>query len=181
LMETFLECGADPNSRIQSSAGNISISTCPVRFSRCNKKTCGFVEERGGHASLYDLVDFWQLENAEKLRELLSHKPTTQPEASDLETVDSDTADLDRAELDTENSEQECEPKDQEPEQEAQTIAGEAEIPEILLTSISESPSEEEIGAQVTTISGPNDLRIRLSLITKSPLATFTFGEYTAQ
>ncbi|KAH0536518.1 hypothetical protein FGG08_006614 [Glutinoglossum americanum] len=173
LIENFLNSGANPNLRIQYT-NDLGLMISTVSFGSRNKITCGFVEERGGHVSLYDLVNLWQLENAEKLLELIVREPTTQPELSNSKTVCSDTA-----ECNTGNSEQECEPRDQEPEQ-VQKIAGEAEIQEILLTAISEPPAKEEIEAQATAISGPNNLRVRLSPNIRSPLATFTFGEYTA-
>src|SRR5208282_5625207 len=85
------------------------------------KKTREYIKTKGGAgASLYDMVDFWQLENAVKLKELMELKLAPQPEAPDSETSDFFKAD----------SEQEGETEDQHVKTEPQIVPDTVETSE---------------------------------------------------
>jgi hypothetical protein len=177
LLYILLRSGEDPTLRLQSNTLGFEIDRFPNKFwrvySASGKKTLEYIKRNGGKAgaSLHDLVDFWQLENAVKLKELMDPKLESQPEASNSETPVLLKAD----------SEQECKPDDQHAETEPAIGTDEVETSEPPLTAISGSSLKEHAESQGTTELSPNNLRKRLDSIIRSPWAKFAFGACAAR
>jgi len=83
LLEIFLKAGADPSLRVQagsSAGGKVEFefdgfpSKIWVSTRAAGKTTWEYIMEKGEGVgvTLYELVDFWRLENAETLKKLSS-------------------------------------------------------------------------------------------------------------
>jgi hypothetical protein len=171
-----LRSGEEPNLRFKYNLSSWSISTKSSSavwgHSGCSKSTVEYFQKRGNAgASLYGLVDFWQLENAVKLKELMDLKLAPQPEALDL-----DISDLFKT-----DSEQECVTEDQDVGTEPQIVPDAVETSEPPLKATPDSSLKERAKSQATADRSPNNLRRRLDSSIRSPLATFAIGAFAAR
>jgi hypothetical protein len=181
LLEVLLKSGADPSSRITCELEyvrfNIHIGGCVYHVELDKhpdfKETYTFINNKGG-VSLYDLIDYWQLENSERLKELIDQRL-----APKLEIWYSKTSNLGIEDLFTaESGEDNHNPKDEYHETELRVVQEEIEIASSSSVEVFELRSKENVRSQTSTGITPNGRRERLLSALKNPFTTFALGKF---
>lgn len=191
LLEMLLKAGADPSLRVQadSSAGDkaeFRFDKDPNRVwvstGAASKKTREYIMEKGKGVgvTLYELVDFWRLENAETLKKLIDCKIAPKTETLDWAILDSETADFGIADLFALCSEQELKRKDQPLKIEPHMGPDKIKPSEPSSDAVPKPQQEEYAGPQVKTYNSQNNPRRVVNLSIQSPLIIFALGILSA-
>ena len=188
LLEMFLKADANPSLRVHARSGVDGEMTFELdEFSgvcwrvteAAGKTTWEHIMEKGEGvgATLYELVDFWRLENAETLKKLIDCKIALKPEALDWAMLDSETADFGIADLFALGSEQELKRKDQPLEIEPHMGPDKIRPSEPSSDAVPK-PQPEYAGPQAQADNSQNNPRRAVNLSIQSPLIIFAFGEF---